>query len=234
MVATGKASAIFDHRAAVASRKVGECLRSCSENRPENTRKKAHSAFSANHFLRSFQTSAWRRGPSPVPASLWQRLVNSRGLLGVSIGVMAFVCIGINTFASSGIIYCSLFLFPSALFSHSTSLTLFVLMIMAIAGVISGGIIYLVWRIRQVTFSPRFLRLTFVPAAVTALVMSVALCLLLFQILSIDLHVNERGLELLRVPLLNIIVGCVALPTIVACFSLWHGFKARQELMVLV
>jgi len=136
--------------------------------------------------------------------------------------------------AISFIIYCSVFLFSPVSFSHSTSLAFFVLMIMAIAGVIASGVIYLVRRIRQITFSPRFLRLTFIPAAMTALGMSVTLCLALFQVLAIDLHVNEHGLELLRVPLLNIIVGGIAFPTVLACISLWRGFKARQELMVLV
>jgi hypothetical protein len=103
-----------------------------------------------------------------------------------------------------------------------------------ILGAIFGGVSYLTRKIRLLTLSPRFLHLTFVPAALTGLAMLITLGLLLFQVISIDLYVNTRGLTLLIVPFLNVIVGCITFPTIIACISLWRGFKARQELMVLV
>lgn len=103
-----------------------------------------------------------------------------------------------------------------------------------ISGVIFGSVSYLARKVRRLTFSTRLLRLTLIPAALTTLAMLAALGLLLFQVISVDLYVNALGRTLLVVPFMNVLVICIAFPTIFACVSLWRGFKARRELVLAV
>lgn len=137
---------------------------------------------------------------------------------------------GLVIIAIIGTMYFSLFWFPMEMLSRSAYLIRFVPTIVTIIGAVFGGVIYLVRGMRRATFSPRFLRLTFRFASLTALAMMVTLGLLLFQLQAIDLHINAQGLALLSVPLLHIIVFCIALPTLFSCISLWHGFKAQRAL----
>ncbi len=122
----------------------------------------------------------------------------------------------------------------SYLFVSKNRMILLPLALLIIVGSICGGTVYLARRLRQIEFSPHALHLTFTLASLTALAMLVMLGLLLYETQIIDLHANALGFKLLRIPLLNIIAVGTALPTAFACISLWRGFKARQELMVLV
>ena len=122
----------------------------------------------------------------------------------------------------------------SYLNSHLLILAQFALFLVPIPAVITGGIIYVSRKIRQATFSPRFLRFTFMFASIATLAMVVVLGLLLFQVVAIDMYMydNAQRLYSLAVPLLNIIVPCIAVITLVSCISLWRGFQAQRALAV--
>lgn len=127
-------------------------------------------------------------------------------------------------------------LFESSIYIRSRPMffSTVALTILIILGTIFAGVSYLTRKIRRITLSSRLLGLTLIPAALTALAMLATLGLLLFQVISIDLYVNALGRTLLVIPFMNMLVVCIAFPTIFACLSLWRGFKARQELMMLV
>ena len=97
-------------------------------------------------------------------------------------------------------------------------------------GIAGGSVLYLVWQLRRIEFSPGFLHLTFILAGLTTLSMLATLGLLTYEALVIYLHVNADGLKLSSVSFLLVIVICIALSTLFSCFSLWRGLVARREL----
>lgn len=102
--------------------------------------------------------------------------------------------------------------------------------VLLIIGTIFVGVSYFARKVRRMTLSPRLLRLTFVPAALTTLAMLIVFVLLLLQIISMDMSVNALGRTLLVFSFLNVLVICFAFPTIFACLALWRGLTARREL----
>jgi|SRR5579883_1583119 len=120
--------------------------------------------------------------------------------------------------------------FTSYAFSSTRKWLFLSLLLLAFVGTISSGVIFVARWLRRVEYSQSFLRFTLFFAGVTTCALLVMSGLLLYETLIIDLHVSTLGSSLMRVPLLNVITLCIALPAVIACLALRRGVHARREL----
>lgn len=93
---------------------------------------------------------------------------------------------------------------------------------------VCAGPICLIQGARRVEFTPRFIRFAFILAAIATFAMIVILAVMFFQ--AVEMDINAPDFRLLRTTALNVLVFCIALPTMLSCVSLWRGFKAQRAL----